>query len=647
MSYIKQVIDIFSGTNNSSIGMLSLYGQYFAKNYGLVGDGTTDDTAAFQAMIDDVSNKGGGIIYFEAKTYLIAGALQDTSLSNSQIKLPAVALTSQMITITLMGVQSPPLQFFIWNDLPITNSYTAFKTTLTGATGTASVFSGPYSSTIDPTQNNVQLNLINLVCIAPPNPSFTFFNLKYQQANTTQNVLIYAGTTNGYNVTQPTNTNAYGYKFPDENHTPNTIIDNLRIMGFYWGMQMSESIFAKGVRISSCYKAIDCVFGYHISVFYDLAVYGCAYGICSSASRNDNKNRLRVIGYGMEHAPSNKGWLQNIADIYDPNNYLLGDLVYVSVLGGFGNTSNAASFVKNGGANFLCTPLGSIAYGATTVAPAYSSSTTISSTVIAVTFSKAVKAVDFTKGFVITVNGSPATITAATRQTNTAIVYFNISTSMVGSDAVQVSYTALNGNVTDAAGVELGDIAATNVLNSIGTTYLHNSQFTAANGTNLTAYTPDIGNVWTPVSGSALQIQNNTLVGLTDGGTGYKAFVDIGNQNYTATAVVTKGAASNDVFLYCKATDANNVVAILFSGAQLMQVYNVVAGTTTQVGSNVNVSSDTSQHTYKIIVSGTSLTVQRDGTTLTTVTVSSSLTGTKSGVGFTGASSNCDYFTAS
>lgn len=41
------------------------------KDFGAVGDGVTDDTAAIQAAIDAVSSAGGGILTFEPKTYIV------------------------------------------------------------------------------------------------------------------------------------------------------------------------------------------------------------------------------------------------------------------------------------------------------------------------------------------------------------------------------------------------------------------------------------------------------------------------------------------------------------------------------------------------------------------------------------------------
>lgn len=53
--------------------------QVSVKNYGAVGDGVTDDTAAIQATITKVAALGGGIVYFPPGTYLVSNALSITA----------------------------------------------------------------------------------------------------------------------------------------------------------------------------------------------------------------------------------------------------------------------------------------------------------------------------------------------------------------------------------------------------------------------------------------------------------------------------------------------------------------------------------------------------------------------------------------
>tara|TARA_R110000803_G_scaffold54770_1_gene111563 strand:- start:209 stop:1639 length:1431 start_codon:yes stop_codon:yes gene_type:complete len=64
-------------------------------DFGAVGDGAADDTAAIQAAIDSVCNAGGGEVHLPRGTYLISSTLRDDN---------TVAANQGGITVRLIGV---------------------------------------------------------------------------------------------------------------------------------------------------------------------------------------------------------------------------------------------------------------------------------------------------------------------------------------------------------------------------------------------------------------------------------------------------------------------------------------------------------------------------------------------------------------
>jgi hypothetical protein len=367
-----------NGKNNASdvndlkkgINTIYIKGQYYASDYGLVADGVTDNTAAFQAMINDVATKTiASEIYFDYGVYLISGqTLQDvwTGGANAIIQLPQNPLSNPMIVITFKGAVHPLISHFVWNGDPLRHG-TVFKATFTNPTDNrdAAIFAGTSynASNQEPNQNHVQLNIIDIICECPYDPKFTFFNLRYQMANRMENVIIYGGSTSlasSCYANAPVNDYAYGVKLPEENHTPNNPMDNVRVMGFYNGYMMSECMATRGVRASGCRRGFHMIFGWHISVHFDLHVYWCPIGIFCEQSRMNHIHKLRIFGYSVEHKGTVAGggdWMNNVADVYDAENFLKGDMVYSSLQAGIG----VSNFVKVGGTYFKCTAIEDVA----------------------------------------------------------------------------------------------------------------------------------------------------------------------------------------------------------------------------------------------------------------------------------------------
>ena len=359
----------------ASLAHLSLVqpGFYNVLDYGLVGDGSTDNTTVLQTLINNVVSAGGGTFYFPAGIYLIAGALQDTSNSNCQLRIPAVALTASQVSITFMGPNPAPMQYDPNNGtIPPTLGYATIKSTLTGGSGTAAVLSTRTTTvtTFAQNQNNVVVNVKNLIFQCPPNPSLTCLNLIDSQANDMRGVMFHCGTVNLGAVVQPTNTNAYAIKLPAFSHSPCTRLDCVNIFGFYTGILSGELTEGNGVRMWGCYVGLEVPFSYYPACFFGLGVYWCPYGISftgSPTNPDNGKTYFRCLFLTVEHANAaalqGQAWQQVSSgttppiDLLDTNNVGVGDITWYSVAANIGTDH---VFNKSGGTGLITNEIGTI-----------------------------------------------------------------------------------------------------------------------------------------------------------------------------------------------------------------------------------------------------------------------------------------------
>lgn len=322
---------------------------YNVRDYGLVGNGTTDDTSALQGLVNIVASAGGGRIFFPKGVYLIAGPLQDTAGSNAQIVLPLRSDQSNPpTTIDFVGEVTPPTWLF---EAPPPNGmgYSIIKSTLTGASGTASLIGGKNhpSSTL---ANFLMPNFRDLIFQTPPNCSFTVLSLENQTGNRIDHVLIHDGSTMEVQD-EPTHNNSYGVKLPPTNHSSRILLDTCHVIGFYHGVKLGEltqgSILAQG-----CKYAVDIPWCHHPSMLDFIGSYGCAVDILASGG---GERALYVELLSLQNdAGYGQPWQARVANVYDPSNVLRGRFNWYNVQAGSGVDH---TFVKTGGINFIGTEL--------------------------------------------------------------------------------------------------------------------------------------------------------------------------------------------------------------------------------------------------------------------------------------------------
>jgi hypothetical protein len=208
----------------------------------------------------------------------------------------------------------------------------------------------------------------------------------------------------------------------------------------------------------------------------------------------------------------------------------------------------------------------------------------------------------------------------------------------VNGDTLLRSYNSATGSTADGSANELVTFTDQAVSNAVGASFIHQSTFTADNGTAITAYTPEIGNVWANNFGTA-EIQNNKWSALTASGGSTFSRTTLSASNYTAkcrTAVTLVGGTAKWSLRH---QDADNAVYVeLFLGVFTIGQQNGPGTYATITSFTPSPSiNDTNYHDIEFIVSGSSVEVKVDGTSIGTASFNSGLTANGFCVGSDGA----------
>lgn len=338
----KQVVALADDIENT-IGAGA--GVFWPESFGAAGDGVTDDTAAFQATIDAVAAAGGGVISLAAKTYIIAGALADTSLSNSQLVLPKVGPSGTLIAIRFLGVvagQPWPSD---------SDKGTIIRSTLATGSG-AMIGCRANNGSGTGSQNQIAHNAMswisfqaeNIIFRSPANPTNSCLDFRFipnlQMRNCRIDVMnvsraILSGVIPDITCTEPTTSTSYGLLAPIE-FMPNLVmLENIEIAGYYNGMRWGELVTADNLTFACCKVAIEMRGAAHGSKAGTLLFVTCKELIKALGSdpflTSVNTNVIDVQQMAIENSSGTMAWSTTTSHINDPNNYLIGDIKWASI----------------------------------------------------------------------------------------------------------------------------------------------------------------------------------------------------------------------------------------------------------------------------------------------------------------------------
>lgn len=340
-----------AGTGGSGDENIYDDGWFNVKDYGATGDGVADDTAEIQAAIDACTAAGGGTVWFPEGEYLVGGALQDTSARNAQILLPTISTSAKQQTIRFLGAARPPMAPNGPRPGP-SDGYSIIRSTLTGATGNAAVFGA--GNEVFGSKNNLQVNIENLLCLAPDNPSFTFWNIMSTQGGAVRNLMISMHSWSS--ATTPTDPDSYGIRLPQRGQSNYTYVEGLCVYIFYTGVQIGELTILKGGIFAGNDAAVELTEAPHPSLIIDMHQTGSRTGIRAVQSSDTFPISCDVLQYNSEHMDAASGALvETEYDLDDPDDMLRGTIVWSNALNSGPVDSN---FYVNGGANAITREIG-------------------------------------------------------------------------------------------------------------------------------------------------------------------------------------------------------------------------------------------------------------------------------------------------
>lgn len=325
---------------------------FFFEDYGGDPTGVTDSTTAVQGAINAAAAAGGGVCGSKQvnATFLIGGALQDTSRGNAQIIMPALhAVNDPSMTIAIVGYIDPTPVFSVIGATPLPTTGLVFKSTLTSGTGSVFGGWGPSGSFVNLT--NLTLELRNLTVKTVANPTLTAVDASHVCCLNARNVVIFTGSYSVAGITTPTTTTSFGLRTPGNGNGAYTAVNDVTVVGFYNAYEISEHCTGNNVNLFGCIRGLVFTSADHASCI-DLVT--CQHVATPIVGPSSGTHYISIAQLDLEHASS--GAFMTTVDLSDTGNRLFGKINWYSVAAGTPGPSHV--FTNSGGQNCLTPEVG-------------------------------------------------------------------------------------------------------------------------------------------------------------------------------------------------------------------------------------------------------------------------------------------------